>query len=91
MTPLAGVASCPIVRRQASRTCAPTRTYYLAAAGDGAFLAWREKEVVMGKRRKAGVRCAVCGKPVSQTKWGYVHTSGKAKENGHVPQPMSVQ
>ena len=45
----------------------------------------------MGTRRKAGSQCATCGKPVVQTKFGWTHTSGKAADNGHVPQPMSVQ
>ena len=45
----------------------------------------------MGKHRKTGARCAVCGKTVRQTRQGWVHTSGKAADHGHVVQPMNPQ
>ena len=44
----------------------------------------------MGKRRRSVPQCATCGKPVVQTKYGWQHRSGKASDNGHVPQPTSA-
>jgi len=84
----------PLPRLPASRKACDTSGRIHGSSGEngrGAFVSGVTRGCVMGKRRTSGVRCAVCGKPVSETGAGWVHTSGKARDNGHVPQPMNAQ